>query len=62
MKNTMKKNELDDKMVITRKELAAFLGISRKTLYRWFEKNKINIEPGLIKNNDLEKIRKKFGI
>jgi DNA invertase Pin-like site-specific DNA recombinase len=47
--------------VKSRKELANEYGISTKTLYRWFKRNRINIPPGLIDPYHLDIIYKSFG-
>lgn len=47
-------------MYITKKQLAAQLGISRSTLYRWFQELKIPIPKGLISPKEAVRIRQQL--
>lgn len=46
---------------LSRKELAKFCGVSRRTLYVWFKKSNIQLDRGLLTPKSIEQIFSKIG-
>ena len=47
--------------VKTRQQIANEYGVSRKTLYSWLKKEKINLQRSLISPKDQDEIYNRFG-
>lgn len=45
----------------TRQQMADEFGIDRKTLYRWFKRNKISVDSGLLTPSEQARIYRTFG-